>query len=59
MAKKQHIQLTDCEVMELLLKTTTAIRGSPKKIDVLSTDFKDDKPRVITLEGLQVIDTYS
>ena len=67
MAKKQPIELTDCEVkrarrgdqMELLLKTTTAIHGSPKKIEVLSADFEDDKPRVIMLEGLQAIDTYS
>ena len=67
MVKKQPIQLTDCEVkrarrgdqMELLLKTTTAIHGSPKKIEVLSAYFEDNKTRVITLEGLQVIDTYS
>ena len=67
MVQKQPIQLTDCEVkrarrgdqMELLLKTNTAICGSPKKIEVLSADFKDNKSRVITLEGLQVIDIYS
>ena len=47
MVNKQPIQLTDREVkrawrgdqMDFLLKTNTAICGSPKKIEVLCADF--------------------
>ena len=66
MDKKEAIQLSDCEIkkarrgekMEVVLKGSTTISGSPKKIQVSSVDFEDDKPVVLTLQELQSTDEY-
>jgi len=66
MSKRQPVQLTDCEIkqarrgnkMEILLKANTTIGESPKKIEVLSVEFKDHTPSLVTLHELQGVDTY-
>ena len=61
------IQLVDCEVKkarhgqgyEVLLKSSTQIKESPKKLDALSLkDDATDTSKPISLEELQAIDNY-
>ena len=68
MDKRQPIQIIDCEAkqawrgekMELLLKGTTKIIESHKKMDVPRQEFQDDDaaPTTITLSQLQATENY-
>ena len=59
--RKEAVELKDCQIqqarighnMEVLLKNTTEINGSPKKISVSSLEFEDSIPATISLQELE------
>ena len=59
--RKEAVELKDCQIqqarrghsMEVLLKNTTEIIGSPKKISVSSLEFEDSTPATISLQELE------
>ena len=62
MEKKEAVALKDCQVqqarrgydMEVLLKNTSAVVGSPKKLKVSMLEFEDDTPATILLRKARV-----
>jgi len=68
--RKEAVELKNCQIqqarkghsMEVLLKNTTEITGSPKKIHVSSLEFEDSTAATIsvqTLEGKSVFESVS
>ena len=61
MQKREPVQLSDCQIkparrghdMEVMLKNTTIIHESPKKMSVSSIEFEDNTPATILLDQLQ------
>ena len=61
MEKKEAVALKDCQVqqarrgydMEVLLKNSSAVVGSPKKLKVSMLEFEDDTPATILLQDLE------
>jgi hypothetical protein len=62
LSKKKAIEIKHCEIkpsrrgekMEILLKSSSKINESEKKIDVPDVDFENDNPDEITLDALQL-----
>ena len=65
MSKRQPVRLNDCEMkharrgeqMEVLLKGSTSISQSPKKIKVNSVDFETSTPTLMTLHELHTTES--
>jgi len=57
--RKEAVELKDCQIqqarkghsMEVLLKNTTEITGSPKKIHVSSLEFEDSTAATISVQS--------
>ena len=66
MSSKQPLSLEDCEIkparrgskMEIMLKGTTKLNKSPKKIKISTLEYDIDSPTTITLDQLKSTNAY-